>query len=113
MDTRAFINIPDWLKFKAATRELKLIKQLPKGELVFMRTTPTCIYDPPDLIPHAWPNIFWLIDTITPVSSPLLTTNNSNLKPTIIITELTPRAAIEAANKHLLATTALVIMNPY
>ncbi len=60
-DTRAFIVLPDWPKFKAVTKELKLIKQLPKGERVFMRTTPAGTYDPPDLIPTVWPINFWLI----------------------------------------------------
>ncbi len=51
LDTRAVIVLPNWPKFKAVTKELKLIKQLPKGEKLFMRTTPTSTYDPPGLIP--------------------------------------------------------------
>jgi hypothetical protein len=54
LDTKAVIALPDRPKFKVVTRELTLIKQLPKGKKVFMKTSPTCTYDPPDLIPFAW-----------------------------------------------------------
>ena len=47
LDTKLVIVLPDWSKFKAVTKELKLIKQLSKGENVFMRTTPRGAYDPP------------------------------------------------------------------
>ena len=67
LDTRAIIVLPDWPKLKAVTRELKLIKRLPKGEMVFIITTPTCTYDPPGLIPTAWPFIVGLIYANTPV----------------------------------------------
>jgi hypothetical protein len=53
LDTKAIIVLPDWLKFKAVTKELKFIKRLPKGENVFMRNFPICTYDPPDRIPSA------------------------------------------------------------
>jgi hypothetical protein len=53
LDTKAVNILPNWSKFKAVTKELKLIKQLPKGEKVFMRTTPTGTYDPPDIITFA------------------------------------------------------------
>ena len=112
LDTRAIIGLPNWPKFKAVTRELKLIKQLPKGELLFMRTTPTSTYDPYDLIATAWPINFWLIGANTLSLSLLLTTNASNLKPTIITTKLKPEAAIEEANKYLSASATLVIMHP-
>ena len=72
-----------------------------------MRTTPTCTYDPPDLIPTAWPINFWFIYTNTPVLSPLLITNVSNIKHAIVTTELKTEATIEAAYKCLLATSAL------
>jgi hypothetical protein len=32
LDTNADIDLPDWSNDKAVTKELKLIKQLPKGE---------------------------------------------------------------------------------
>ena len=32
LDTNAYIVLPDWTNDKAVTKELKLIKQLPKGE---------------------------------------------------------------------------------
>ena len=50
LDTKVAIVLPDWPKFKAVTNESKLIKQLPKGKEVFMRTSPTCIYGPPILL---------------------------------------------------------------
>jgi len=54
LDTKAIIILPDWPKFKAVTKELKLIKRLPKVEKVFMRTTPTVTYESPDIITSAW-----------------------------------------------------------
>ena len=42
LGTRVVNILPNWLKLKAVTKELKSIKQLPKGEKVFMRTTTTC-----------------------------------------------------------------------
>jgi len=54
-----------------------------------------------------------LIGANTPILSPLLPTNVIKSKPNIVTTELTPHAVIEAANKHLPATIALLIMNPY
>ena len=112
MDTRAVIVLPDWPKFQAITKELKLIKQLPKGERVFLRTSPTSTYDPSDLFPSIWPINFCFIDANTPALSPLLTTNVGNLKPIVKI-ESKPEAAIEIVDEHLSTTTALVTMNPY
>ena len=60
-----------------------------------MRTSPTCTYDPLDLIPSTWPISFWLIDANTPVLSPLLTTNVGNLKPNIVRIESKPETNIE------------------
>ena len=59
LDTKAVIVLPDWPKFKAVAKELKLIKQLPKGEKVFMRTTSTCTYEPLDSITSAWVINYW------------------------------------------------------
>jgi hypothetical protein len=50
LDTKADVVLPNWPKFEAEIKELKLIKQLPKGEKVFMRTIPTCAYEPPILL---------------------------------------------------------------
>jgi len=47
LDTKAMIVLPNWPEFEAVTKELKLVKQLSKGEKVFMRTSPTCTYEPP------------------------------------------------------------------
>ena len=108
LETRAVIVLPDWPKFKALTKELKLIKPIPKGEKVFMKSSSTGTYVPSDLLPSLWPVNFWLIDASTPVLSPLLTTNVNNLKPSIVETE----SAIETTNENLPTTVALVIMNP-
>ena len=113
METRAVVVLQDWPKFKAISKELKLFIQLPKGEMVFIRTSPTCTYDPRDLIPSIWPINFWLIDASTPILPPLLTTNVSNLKPNIVKAELEFEVAIKTTDENLSITTALVIMNPY
>ena len=54
LDNNACIVLPNWPKFEAVTKELKFIKQLPKGEKVFMRTTPICTCEHFDLIIFAW-----------------------------------------------------------
>jgi hypothetical protein len=54
VDTKGVIILPNWPKFREVTNELKLIKQLPEGEKVFMMTTPTCTDEPRDLITFAW-----------------------------------------------------------
>jgi len=53
-----------------------------------------------------------LIDANTPVLSPLLTANVSNLKPNIVKIEVKPQAAVEIEDENLSMATALVIMNP-
>jgi hypothetical protein len=114
LETRAAIVLLDWPKFKALTKDLKLIKQLPKGEKVFTRTSPTGTYVPSDLLPSIWHVInFWLIDASTPVLSPLLTTNVSNLKPSIVKIEQELEATIETADENLSTAAFLVIMDPY
>ena len=101
MDTGAVVVLPDRPKFQTLTKELKLIKRLPKGERVFMRTSPTCTYDPPDILPSTWPINFWLIDENTPILSPLLITNVSNLKPNIARIESKHEEAIETIDENL------------
>jgi len=57
------IILQDWPNFKAVTKELKLIKLVPKGEKVlFMRTTPTCTYKSPDIITSHGAINYWSID---------------------------------------------------
>ncbi len=90
-----------------------MIEQLPKGEKVCMRATPTCAYNLLYLFPIAWSIHFWLIDANSPVLSPLLTTNVSHLKPNVVTNEVKSEATIEAANKYLSAATTMVIMDPY
>ena len=67
LDTKAFIVLPEWHKFKALTPDLKLIKQFPTGKKVFMRTNPTGTSDPLDLITSDWVIRYWLMDTNTHV----------------------------------------------
>ena len=78
-----------------------------------MRISPTCTYVPSDLLLSFWPIDFWLIDANTPVLSPLLTANVSNLKPNIVKLESKPEASAEIEDDNLTAATTLVIMNPY
>jgi hypothetical protein len=113
LDTNAVIILPYWPKFKAVTKELKLVKRLSKGENVFMRTTPTCTYEPPDIITPAWVINYWLIYANTYILSPLLNTCINTLKPNIVTTQLEANEAIKVVNRYLLATTAMVIMDPY
>ena len=114
MNTKAVIILPDWIKFKAVTKELKLIKRLPKGEKVFMRTTPTCTYKHPDIITSAWVINFWLIDATKLALSPLMNNTSVNtLKPNILASQLEANTTIEAANKYFSATIVMVVMDPY
>jgi len=80
---------------------------------MFMRTTPTCAYEPPDIITSAWVSNYWLIDANTHVLSPLMNTSANTLKPKIVTTQLEANAAIKAANKYLSPTTAMVVMDLY
>ena len=48
--TKAVIVFPYWLVFKAITKELKLLRQIPIGENAFMRPTTTGSYDPLNFI---------------------------------------------------------------
>jgi hypothetical protein len=94
LDTSTVFVLPDWPKFKAVTKELKLFKRYSKGKKLFVRTSPTCTYDPPDLIPSAWVINYWLIDGNTAVLSPMIPTNVGILKPNIVTTNLETNAAI-------------------
>ena len=105
-ETRAVAVLLDWSKFRAITKELKLIKRLPMGKMVFMSFSPTGTYALPDLIPYTWPIHFLLIDANTPVLSPLLTTNVSNLKPNIVKSEWKPNIVIETKEENLSTTIA-------
>ena len=78
-----------------------------------MRTSPTCTYDPPDLNISAWITNFWLIDANTRVFSPQLTSNIGVIKPNSNIAILETNVTIEAEDKKLSASIALVIMDPY
>ena len=74
-----------------------------------MKALPTCTYDTPDLITSTWVINYRSIDTNTGVLSPSIATNVIVLKLDIVATQLEPNVAIEAANKYVLATIAMVI----
>ena len=78
-----------------------------------MRTTPTCTYGPPDLITPAWVINYQFIYANTHVLSPLMNTSVGTLKPNIATVQLEANSAIEAANKYLLATTGMVVIDIY
>jgi hypothetical protein len=78
-----------------------------------MRTTPTCTYDPPDIITFAWVINYLLIDANTHVLSPLMNTSVSTLKPNIATTQLEASATLDTTNKYLSRTTARVVMDSY
>jgi len=113
LETKALIILPNWLKFKAVTKELKLIKRLPKGERCLCGLLQYVLIKPSDIITCARVINYWLIDANTHVLSPLMNTSVNALKPNIVTTKLEANEAIKAANKHLSATTAMVVMDPY
>jgi hypothetical protein len=76
MDTRAVIVLPNWLVYKAITKELKLLRQIPIGENVFMRLATTGSYDPLDFIKSVWVINYWVID----VDTYLMATTRANSK---------------------------------
>jgi hypothetical protein len=71
------------------------MKHLPKEKKVFMRTSPTFTYDPPNLIPSAWAIYYLLIDANTHILSRMITTNVGVLKPNVVTDNLETNAAIE------------------
>ena len=76
-----------------------------------MRTTPTCTYEPPNIMTFAWVINFWLIDANTHVVSPLTNASVNTLKPNIVNTQLEANEAIKAANKYLSATIGIYSSN--
>ena len=64
-----------------------------------MMTTPTCTYEPLDIITSAWVINNWLIYANAHGLSPFMNTDVSTLKPNIVTTKLEANVAIEAANK--------------
>ena len=103
LDTRTAIVLPYCAKFKATTKELKLIKQVPKGEKVLLRTTPSCTHAPRDIITYTWVNNLLLIDAKMHVLSPTIATNVNVLKPSSVTSELEPNIVIQAAHEYLSA----------
>jgi hypothetical protein len=110
------------LIYKAITKELKLIRQIPKGDNVFMRPTTTCSYDPHDFIKSIWAINYWVIDVDTPIiATTLAIVNEGDLTTSPIIDDLLTdthtkgmesEAVIDAADKYLSTGAALVVMNP-
>ena len=113
LDTEAVIILLVWPEFKAVAKELQLFEQLPKGEKMCMKTTPTGTYEPPDHITVAWVINYHLIYANTHILSPLMNTSIITLKPTIVTTQLEASATIEAAKKYLSVATTMVVMDPY
>jgi hypothetical protein len=72
MDTIAVIVLPNWHVYKAITKELKLLRQIPIGEPIFMRPTTTGSYDPLDVIKSTWVINYWVIDVDTPIMATTL-----------------------------------------
>ena len=89
---------------------MKLIKQLPKGKNVFIRTTPTSTYDPPNLITTDSVNTYWLIDANIIFLSPSTHASVGALKPNIVTTQLEANGAIETTNAYFSAVVAMVVM---
>ena len=67
----------------------------------------------PDIITSARVINYWLIYANTTILSRLMNTSVSILKPSIVTTKLEANAAIEAANKYLLAANTQVVRDPY
>ncbi len=67
MDTKAVIVLPNQPVYKAITKELKLLRQIPIGDPIFIRSTTTGSYDPPDVIKSIWVINYWVIDVDTPI----------------------------------------------
>jgi len=61
---------------------------------MFMRTTPTCTYEPPNISIPAWVINYRLIDANTHVLASLMNTSVGLLKPNIVTTQLEANAAI-------------------
>ena len=80
---------------------------------MFLRTTPTCTYEPPGIITFAWVFNYWSIDANIYDLSPLMNTSVNTLKPNIVNTQLEANSTIKVAKKYLSATTAMVVMDPY
>jgi len=116
MDTNAFIVLPNWHVYKAITKELKLLRQIPIEENVFMRPTTTGSYDPPDSIKYVWVLNYWVIAVDTPImATTLAIVNDGDLTTPPIIHDLLTdahtngmesEAAIDVADKYLSAATA-------
>ena len=66
MDTQAVKILPNWHVYKAITKELKLLRQIPIGENIFIRPTTSVSYDPPYFIKFIWVINYWVIDVETP-----------------------------------------------
>jgi len=112
MDTKVVIVLPNWHVYKAITKELKMLRQIPnKGENVFMRPTTTCIYDPPEFIKSIWVINYWAIDVDTHImaTTPAIESKGDLTTPPIIddlptdthTNGMEPEAAIDAVGKHL------------
>jgi hypothetical protein len=60
-----------------------------------MRTSPTCTYDPPSLIPFAWVINYWLTFAYTHVLYLMIARNVGVLKLDIVTNKVETNATIE------------------
>jgi hypothetical protein len=113
--------------YKAVTKDLKLLRQIPIDQPVFMRPSPTGNYDPPDVIKSIWVINYWVIDIDVPASTStsLASTSTSKhtaatkaatesvtIQPAFTSNDIEAQTAIKAADKYLSTASALVVMNP-
>jgi hypothetical protein len=120
MNTTAVIVLPNWPCYKAITKELKLLRQIPIGEPIFMRPTLTGSYDPLDVIKSIWVINYWVIDVDTPImdttsaiakAADTAAAQSKAKTPTDSPTnELESKTTLEAADKYLSTTAAMVII---
>ena len=111
-----------FLSFLSTTKELKLLRQIPIGENLFIRPTTTGTYDPPNFIKSIWIINYRVIDVDTPIltqTPALVPSTTTPVVPIIIdvpidnsIDNMESEVAIEANDKYVSATHALVVMNP-
>ena len=124
MVTKAVIVLPNTLVYKTITKNLKLFRQIPIEEGIFVRPTTTCSYDPPNFIYQVnmghkllgdwrWLLGDWL--TLTPTIAAAIATPIALVVNDISIdnsnNETESDASKEVADKYSSPTVALVEMN--
>jgi hypothetical protein len=120
MGTKAVIVLPNWQVYKSITKELKLLRQIPIEEDIFMRPSITGSYGPTEFIKSIFVINYWVIDNDIPILTP--TPTIVLVAPTLPIINYIPidnyiesmvsKAPIESVNTYLSATTPLVVTSP-